>query len=260
MNPQAIWTEEYDVTSFLVDFRKRLSLPGLLNLLQESAWRHAAHLGHGYEETRSVGTSWVLFRQLLQMDAWPAWEDRLSIRTWLRPPTTVVVTRDFELSVGGQAVGQAAAHWLTIDHQTRRPSPLPFTKDGSLFRQDGHLTIEPKKLQVSQELQKLTDFQVRTSDLDMNGHVNNTRFAQWVLDSLPLEAHKAHRGASPRQDRDQNPRGSNRPFLSRPSCRRRQASLRGQDRGREIMTAIRDRICPGFPVHTGARGERHKTK
>ena len=193
MNPQAIWTEEYDVTSFLVDFRKRLSLPGLLNLLQESAWRPAAHLGHGYEETRSVGTSWVLFRQLLQMDAWPAWEDRLSIRTWLRPPTTVVVTRDFELSVGGQAVGQAAAHWLTIDHQTRRPSPLPFTKDGSLFRQDGHLTIEPKKLQVSQELQKLTDFQVRTSDLDMNGHVNNTRFAQWVLDSLPLEAHKAHR-------------------------------------------------------------------
>jgi acyl-ACP thioesterase len=61
-----------------------------------------------------------------------------------------------------------------------------------LFRQDGHLTIEPKKLQVSKGLLKLTDFQVRTTDLDMNGHVNNTRFAQWVLDSLPLEAHEAH--------------------------------------------------------------------
>ncbi|MCA9781023.1 MAG: hypothetical protein KC800_30095 [Candidatus Eremiobacteraeota bacterium] len=189
---EAIWTEEYDITSYLVDFRKRLSLQGLLNLLQEAAWRHAAHLGHGYEETRSVGTFWVLVRQLVQVDVWPLWEEKLPIRTWLRPPISVVVTRDFELSVAGRPVGRAAAHWLTIDHHTRRPSPLPFPKDTGLFRKDGHLSIEPKKLQVFKELQQLTEFQVRTSDLDMNGHVNNTRFAQWVLDSLPLEVLEAH--------------------------------------------------------------------
>ena len=88
-----------------------------------------------------MGTFWVLVRQMVQVDVWPLWEEKLSIRTWLRPPTSVVVTRDFELSVAGRPVGRAAAHWLTIDHHTRRPSPLPFPKDRGLFREDGHLSM-----------------------------------------------------------------------------------------------------------------------
>jgi acyl-ACP thioesterase len=189
---QSIWQEAYDVTSFLVDFNKKLSLFGLLNMLQETAWRHADHLGHGYQQTHSVGTSWVLVRQRIEMETWPEWGEKLSVRTWLRPPSAVVVTRDFQLSIGDRKIGQAAAHWITIDHQTRRPTPLPFPKDSSLFRQDNHLSINPSKIQVSKSLQPTASFQVRHSDLDMNGHVNNTRFAQWVLDSLPLEAHKNH--------------------------------------------------------------------
>jgi acyl-ACP thioesterase len=34
---------------------------------------------------------------------------------------------------------------------------------------------------------------VRNSDLDLNGHVNNTRYAQWILDSAPPEAHRTYR-------------------------------------------------------------------
>jgi medium-chain acyl-[acyl-carrier-protein] hydrolase len=189
---KSIWLEEYDVTSFLVDFNKKLSLFGLLNMMQETAWRHAAHLGYGYQHTQSIGTSWVLVRQHIQMDAWPDWGDKLTVRTWLRPPSAALVTRDFLFFVEDRPFGRAAAHWITIDHKTRRPTPLPFPKNPDLFRQDGHLEINPARIQVSENLLPLTRFQVRHSDLDMNGHVNNTRFSQWILDSLPLEAHKFH--------------------------------------------------------------------
>ena len=43
------------------------------------------------------------------------------------------------------------------------------------------------------DLKTEATFQVRNSDLDVNGHVNNTRYAQWILDSIPLEAHAAYR-------------------------------------------------------------------
>ena len=191
-NKQSVWLEEYDITSFLVDFKKKLSLFGLLNLLQESAWRHADHLGHGYRQTRDAGTSWVLARQRIEVESWPDWGDKLVVRTWLRPPSAVVVTRDFQLTVGGREIGQASAHWVTIDHRTRRPTPLPFTKDSSQFRQEGHLSINPRKVHITRPLKPVAQFQVQQSDLDMNGHVNNTRFSQWILDSLPTEAHQSH--------------------------------------------------------------------
>ena len=37
------------------------------------------------------------------------------------------------------------------------------------------------------QAESLARFAVRNSDLDLNGHVNNIRYAQWILDSMPLQ-------------------------------------------------------------------------
>jgi acyl-ACP thioesterase len=186
---QHIWTTSFVANSFLVDSDRKLSLYGLLSLMQESAWSHASHLGHGFSETRASGESWVVARQRVEMETWPDWGQDVVVRTWLRPPGAVLVTRDFEFLVKNQPMGRASAHWLTIDHKTRRPTRIPFPDDPSYFRHEGHLDSEPVKLPTHKDLANLARFRVGHSDLDMNGHVNNTRFAQWILDSLPLDIH-----------------------------------------------------------------------
>ena len=55
------------------------------------------------------------------------------------------------------------------------------------------LAFTPEKIAVSDGLAEVARFSVRNSDLDVNGHVNNTRYAQWILDSTPPEAHRAWR-------------------------------------------------------------------
>lgn len=187
---QAVWTEPYLVCSFMVDFRRRLSLHHLLNLMQETAWRHADHLGHGYAVTDARGAAWVLIRQRVEMERWPEWEEPLAVRTWLRPPETVTITRDFEFLVGEEPVGRAAAHWITIDQGSRRPIPLVFPSQPGQFREQGHLPFEPSRLLFAEPGPVLAEFQVRPGDLDMNRHANNTRFAQWVLDALPWSLHE----------------------------------------------------------------------
>ena len=59
----AVWTETYDVNTIVLDHHKRLSLYGLLNLLQDAAWMHAKHAGWGFEDLIAKGTIWVLARQ-----------------------------------------------------------------------------------------------------------------------------------------------------------------------------------------------------
>ena len=79
-----IWTQHNDVNTIVLDHQKRISLVGMLNFLQDTAWIHAEHLGWGFEDLIAKGTIWVLSRQKLVMTDWPVWEDKVTIETWPR--------------------------------------------------------------------------------------------------------------------------------------------------------------------------------
>jgi acyl-ACP thioesterase len=184
---QDVWSRSYAVNSIVANAQKRLGLVGLLGVLQDVAWTHAERLGHGYDATIDHGAIWILSRQKLVMADWPIWGDRLTVRTWVRPIKGPLIHRDFEMRVGGREVGQCAASWLTLDARTRRPV-RPAAAAQWLCRQDGALAFTPEKIALRQDLAETARFAVRNSDLDVNGHVNNTRYAQWILDATSLEA------------------------------------------------------------------------
>jgi acyl-ACP thioesterase len=182
-----VWSQTYDVNTIVLDDRKRLGLVGLLNLLQDAAWIHAKHIGWGYEDLIRRGTIWVLARQKLVMSDWPVWEDVVTIRTWGRPVAGALAVREYEIAVGERNLGECTTSWLIVDAQTRRPHKLDRAAHDVVCRKDGFLDIEARKIAVRNDLKPAATFQVRNSDLDVNGHVNNTRYAQWILDSMTPE-------------------------------------------------------------------------
>ena len=190
---QDVWIQSYAVNTLVVDARKRLGLVGLLSILQDVAWIHADHLGHGYEAMMDVGAIWILSRQRLVMADWPVWGDELAVRTWVRPIKGPLIHRDYEMLIGDRKVGEGAASWLTVDVKTRRPVRPAVAGAQLACRPDGALAFTPEKIAPRQDLAELARFAVRNSDLDLNGHVNNTRYAQWILDSAPPEAHRTCR-------------------------------------------------------------------
>jgi acyl-ACP thioesterase len=190
---QVIWTQSYAVNTIVVDAQKRLGLVGLLSVLQDVAWAHADHLGHGYEATIDAGAIWILSRQKLVVAEWPVWGDQLTVRTWVRPIRGPLVHRDYEILVGERKVGECAASWLTLDVRTRRPVRPAVGGAQLQCRQDYALALTPEKITLREDLAEAAQFRVRNSDLDMNGHVNNTRYAQWILDSASPEAYRTRR-------------------------------------------------------------------
>ena len=190
---QVIWTQTYDVNTIVLDHHKRLGLFGLLNLLQDIAWLHAKHLGWGYEALVEHGTAWVLVRQKLVMADWPVWGDVVEVRTWPRGVIGALAVREFEIVAGDRKFGECSTSWLIIDAQTRRPTKIDREAFRKNTRTEGCLAIEAGKITPQTGLKPVATFQVRNSDLDVNGHVNNTRYAQWILDSIALEALAAYR-------------------------------------------------------------------
>jgi acyl-ACP thioesterase len=186
---KVLWTQDYGVSSFLLDSTEKLSLYGLLNLLQDTAWLHIHHLGHGYAQRREQQSVWILAQQTVRMQEWPRWGESLQIRTWLRHPAQATAVRDFELWSGLRQIGEASARYVTMDERTRRLVPVNVPPE-LLLRRTG--TLNPEKVPLQTGATALATFRIRNSDLDFHGHVNNTRYALWILDSLPQEVIQQH--------------------------------------------------------------------
>jgi acyl-ACP thioesterase len=189
---KAVWIESYDVNTILLDHNKRLSLYGLLNLLQDAAWMHAKSAGWGFEDLIAKGTIWVLARQKLVMTEWPRWEDKVTLHTWGRPGGSVMALREFEIFLGPRKIGEATTTWLVLDYQTRKPQKLDRVSFDLMCRADGNLTLSASRIQLRHDLSEAARFEVRNSDLDVNGHVNNTRYGQWLTDTMSAEDHSRY--------------------------------------------------------------------
>jgi medium-chain acyl-[acyl-carrier-protein] hydrolase len=187
MTTDPVYTQNYDVNTIVLDHQKRLSLVGMLNQLQDMAWMHASRLGWGYDDLITKGTIWVLSRQKLVMTDWPVWEDKVTIHTWPRRSGSILALREFEIRVGDKKVGECTTSWIVLDWNTRKIQKLDRIMSGMPTRTEGMLDISAERIAPRQDLVETARFHVRNSDLDVNGHVNNTRYAQWITDAMTTE-------------------------------------------------------------------------
>ena len=185
---QRTFKKQFEVNSFLVNFKGQVGLFSTLNLLQDAAWDHANQLGFGYESISKQSLIWALTRQKLVMSQWPKWGTQLTIETWLRPNDAYIL-REFMIYSGNELIGESTTSWLTLNQETRRPARFD-RGDFDLYCEEKALPFISQKVPVMTEYEKLFTFNVRNSDIDVNRHVNNTRYAQWVLDSIPQKWHK----------------------------------------------------------------------
>ena len=183
-------SQTYPVYSFLMNRQGRLGLYSLLNLLQDTSMAHSNSLGHGHQKTSAEKHAfWVLTRQKVSMKDWPHWNSEITIRTWVRPADGAFAIRDFEISVGKNVIGEAVTSYLLLDSVTRKPKSKGAGFLDYAAREEGHLLFEAEKIAPRTGATTVARFEVRNSDIDMNNHVNNTRYSQWILDAIPIERH-----------------------------------------------------------------------
>ena len=168
------------------------TLPTICNYLQEAASLNAESLKFSKSDFDAAGEniSWVLTRLKVRMDRFPAWEDHVHVATWPRGGRKIVAWRDFLLADdAGGVLGRATSEWMLIDLATRKVVPVPqevfavadtsrwavlCDEDFARFRWPAETADV-----ISQT------FRARRGDIDLNGHVNNVHYVEWMLEALP---------------------------------------------------------------------------
>lgn len=175
---------------FHVDFTGKLTMGVLGNHLLNCAGFHAADRGFGIAELNENHYTWVLSRLAIELNDMPRRYEPFSIETWVESVYRLFTDRDFALvNKDGETIGYARSVWAMISMETRKPADLISLHGDSLnqYASDRECPIaKPGRIKVAQE-NPVSEYLIKYSDIDINGHVNSIKYIEHILNLFPMD-------------------------------------------------------------------------
>ena len=189
---EPMYTQDFEITDLSVDRYGRLRPAMILFLAQEAAGRHCDLLSVDYETLAGKKLFWAVTRHRVQITRLPTRGETITVETWPMPTTKVAFPRSVvAYDEQGNEVFRAISIWVLMDSRSRAmilPGKSGVLVEGALR---GNELSVPRAI-LPAVLQKQQTRTVRYTQLDRNGHMNNTRYLDWVDDLLPSAFHKDH--------------------------------------------------------------------
>lgn len=180
---------QFRVDSRDVDLFNQCRPSAVLGILQEAATRAALELGASGPEIRAkYNCLWMVTRSWVELDAPLRWNDLVDVKTWHRGGSGASTYRDFDLSRDGKPIGQGTTIWVMVDADSRKLfrirdlTEFQGTDGGELCK-----SVKLHRIPMPEAFDHRTRRDLRYSDTDINGHVNNIHYADFACDSLHLE-------------------------------------------------------------------------
>lgn len=185
-----MYYKKYHIESSEVDQNLDLKLSSLMRMMQDVATDHAETIGFGKKNTIDKGMYWVITRYALTVLKYPKFLDDITIYTYPGDDMRFIFPRYFLVyNQNNELLIKASSSWMILDRNTRKVVLKPF--EGIVIPSEHHVDEEPLPRKV---IPSPTSFiesrKVRYSDIDLNGHLNNTKYIEYILDSKTTEFYK----------------------------------------------------------------------
>ena len=138
------------------DLNQRLSLPELLLITSDSAVEDFHQRGMSFDILLENGVVFLLSRLVFKIHSFPKAEDRFVLKTWEDKPSGGLLSRKYEMKKVVVSVDCPPCG----------------------------------KIREPENMEKLGEREAGYSDMDANGHMNNSRYAAFIMDFLPEELQK----------------------------------------------------------------------
>ena len=187
---EPIYQADFEVTERDVDCYGRLQPSRILFYAQQVAGMHSTELTVGYDVLKNKRMFWAVTRHKVQVTRLPRLGETIHIETWPMPTTRVAYPRSMvAYDADGNEVFRSISLWVLMDLDTRNmilPGKSGITVTGTV--RGTELAI-PSGL-IPWPLASDANRSVCFTDLDRNGHMNNTRYLDWIADLFPSSFHR----------------------------------------------------------------------
>lgn len=181
------FSKHYTVKWHDTDLNRHATPSAILTYMQETAWDHLKSLVCSMDELRDrMGLAFILSSISLSIHAPLYAEDEIEVKTWVSEGRGLSYPRSFRILKDGKTVAEANSVWALIDIHSRRllradESPFSATEEAAC-----DLPL-PRRLRMirSEDMEEAGERQIVYSDIDYNGHMNNTRYPNFLCDFTP---------------------------------------------------------------------------
>ena len=184
----SVYRQELRLRSKHVDMYRRLRTSELFRLLQEASIRHTEELGMGRDKTLDRGILWVLGLQAAQIRRMPEYDEEIVLKSWPGRTMHVLFPRYYSVETkDGEPLLRASALWTLVDARTRKmvfPEKAGVVIDGVTTGEEIALPSPTPRMVCTHH----ASFTVPYSYVDLNGHMNNTRFFDLAEDHIDAAA------------------------------------------------------------------------
>ena len=193
----SVTSRKFSIGFFDCDLFAYLRISKLCEFFQETALAQLREQGFDYlSMIRKDKYTIVLSRIKIRVSHLPLWGEEISVSTWLKDYNPEKVAwNDYDVRDSqGNSIIQATSSWLLIDLSTGKA--IPFSEGPYRFAISPELSALPGGIDLLEPKgtpHAVLVKEVKYSDVDLNTHVNNCRYSDWVLDTISIEELKKRR-------------------------------------------------------------------
>lgn len=179
--------EWFTVYTFQEDEGARATVQTLAGYMQEAAGNHAAAMGLSIDRLHGAGVAWVLARMRILPVSFPGVHERMQVETWPVSVDGLHFRRDFIVRDGkGGVLARAVSHWVVVSLASHRVTRIPeFIAEVALNSAATAMEDTKRRIPEVGEGHEACVFRARLADIDRNRHVNNVRYMEWIVESVP---------------------------------------------------------------------------
>ena len=187
-NP-VVTNRNYNIHYYEIDIQKRVLITSIMDYLGDMAMYQSESLGVGIEYLKKHNMAWVLYKWDITMLSYPLLNEIMKVETYAHSFNKFYAYRKYEIFDDKEhKIGHADSVWILINTDRRRP--MRVVKD--MFEVYGigdskNAPIDIENILSINCVNSEKNFQVRYSDIDTNMHVNNVKYAEWALETIPKD-------------------------------------------------------------------------
>ena len=171
-----IFEQAVTITDNEVNAHNRLKLSALLYYAQETAGAHCQKMGYDRDSLTEKNLFWAVLRHRVLIHRLPGAGETITVRTWPMPVTRAAYPRAVRaFDSEGNVLFELVSLWVLMDRTSRvmvLPAKSGVDVPGTIL---GDEPAAPGSI-VPGTHQNTASWLISVQDLDINGHVNNTKY------------------------------------------------------------------------------------
>ena len=181
------YTQEFVVLPSVCDADSLLGVPDTFALFMDLAAIHAEILGFDTPKLMKRGLFWLTVRTRVRFYRRPKMAERVTLATWPEKPGKLRTDRDYVIEQDGALLAAGKTEWTILETETGRLHPMEgiFAPD-FVFYPDV-VWEEPFTRMKDEPLDEFARYTVRSTDIDLGGHMNNAAYLRAIAGSFSCE-------------------------------------------------------------------------